>query len=154
MANTVLINRVVRQPGNLYVEDYLHSGVNQQSRLVKISVDGAGSLQIPHTLTFHPKWIEMAECKAFDKTGALVNLPSLLKDQVWLQVQEQDVADAAVPPNVGGVGGVQALTFALGGNPSLGTGVAYVYCQAPNPPGTTDYVYFTFHLGRTHSSPK
>jgi len=150
MANTVLINRVTRQPGNLYVEDYLHSGVNQQSRLVKVSIDSSSSLAVPHTLTFHPKWVEMKEAKGLNAAGNPVALPSN-SQAVFLQVQERTVADAAVLPDVGGT---TALTFSLGGNPALGTGTVFVWCEAPTQQGQTDYAYFTMHVGRTHSSPK
>ena len=150
MVNTVLINRVTRQPGNLYIDDHLHDGVNQQSRLVKVSVDSNGSLAIPHTLTFHPKWVEMKEAKGLDVNQAGVNLPSNAQ-AVFLQVQERVVAEAAVAPDVGTP---LALTFSLGGNPAAGTGIVYVWCVAPTQQGATDYVYFTFHVGRTHSSPK
>ncbi len=121
MANTILINTLVE------------GGVNTQSRLLKVSVDAAGTFAIPHTL-YHgnPVWAQVIQAKE-----TITNLPANVR--VYPQVLETPAA-----PNG------TSLAYSVGGNPAAGTGLLYVYFTAPAG-GQTEIVHFTLHMGRTHS---
>jgi hypothetical protein len=115
MANTVLINTLVE------------SGVNTESRLLKISCDVAGILNIPYTLQHYPVWVQVIQAKE-----VITALPAAAR---VLPI----VAENPLAPNG------TTLYYAFGFN------TVAVYLTGPSRPGETEIVHFTLHLGRTHS---
>ena len=117
MANTILINSLVE------------SGVNTQSRLLKVSVDAAGTFPVPHTLLHAPVWAQVIQAKE-----VITGLPANVR--VYPQIQETPAA-----PNG------TVLGYGSSASPP---GLVYVYFTAPAG-GQTEVIHFTLHLGRTHS---
>jgi len=110
----------------------IESGVNTQSRLCKVSVTSQETVGIAHTLRHNPVWAQVIQAVDLNGTGLLPTAsrvyPTLL--------------DNGATPSV--------LSYVMGGNPAQGTGTIYVQITAPSQ-GATEVVYFTLHLGRTHS---
>jgi len=105
----------------------VESGVNTESRLVKVSVTAGHDIPIPHTLRHTPVWAQVIQATEI-AVGAFP-ATSRVSPLVWDTI---------------------AFVYVTGGTPSQGTGTLYVHVTAPAQ-GTTEIVYFTLHLGRTHS---
>jgi len=114
----------------------LESGVNTQSKLCKVTgLTSAETIQIPHNLRHTPVWAQVINAAYSTVPGAVVD----------------PVANGSRAfPVISDPGGLGTMTYYTAGTPSAGTGIILVRLTAPAV-GTTETVYFTLHLGRTHS---
>jgi len=113
----------------------IEKGVNTESWLCKVSVTTYEIVPISHTLRHTPVWAQVIQAVDLNGTG-LLPLASRVHPALL---------DNGATPSV--------LSYVTGGNPAAGTGILYVTVTAPKagPTVTTETVYFTLHLGRTHS---
>ena len=115
----------------------LESGVNTQSKLCKVTgLTTAETIAIPHNLRHTPVWAQVI-------TGAYTV-------DAGVTVVDPIAAGSRARPVISDPGGLGTMVYLTGGTPSAGTGTIIVRLSAPAV-GTTETVYFTLHLGRTHS---
>jgi len=115
----------------------LESGVNTQSKLCKVTgLTTAETIPIPHNLRHTPVWAQVI-------TGAYTV-------DAGVTVVDPIATGSRAYPIVSDPGGLGTMTYFTAGNPAAGTGMLMVRLSAPAA-GTTETVYFTLHLGRTHS---
>ena len=119
----------------------LESGVNTQSKLCRVTgLTTQETIAIPHTLRHTPVWAQVIP--------AAYTVDADLTPPVTVVAPIE--AGPKAYPTIWDQNGLGTMTYMTGGTPSAGTGTIMVTLSAPAL-GTTETVYFTLHLGRTHS---